>query len=112
MQMTAHEHVLKSPILQYLSCFTCALRCRKGGIGVAQLHGDGARSALPNLQGTGLEVVYVMHATPDGQVQTPQPQLPVDWVLIDGLQVGSCCALPHKRIRHTGRLIMPVAGQV
>lgn len=63
-------------------------RCRKAGIGVAQLHGEGARSALPDLQGTGLEVVYVMHATPDGKVQTPLPQMPVDWVLIDGLQVG------------------------
>jgi hypothetical protein len=30
-----------------------------------------------------------MHATPDGQVQTPEPQAPVDWVLIDGLQVST-----------------------
>lgn len=73
---------------------TIARRCRAAGIGIAQLHGDPARAAL--LQGLpqDLQVVYVVHATPEGQIVTPLPQQqPLDrspdWLLVDGQQGGS-----------------------
>ena len=40
---------------------------------VAQLHGDGARAAVLDLP-THLEVIYVLHATPDGRICTPLPE--------------------------------------
>jgi hypothetical protein len=43
------------------------------------------RAALSSIHG--LQIIYVMHARPDGTIVTQPPSLPVDWVLIDGLQV-------------------------
>lgn len=39
---------------------------------IAQLHGDGARAALLHLP-PHLAAIYVMHADPAGQLQTPPP---------------------------------------
>lgn len=46
--------------------------CEEAGVRIAQLHGDGARAALPHLP-PHLAAVYVMHADPAGQLQTPPP---------------------------------------
>lgn len=46
---------------------------------VAQLHGDGARAALPDLP-AGLAVVYVLHADKAGNVQTALPPAGSRWV--------------------------------
>lgn len=69
-------------------------RCSKAGISIAQLHGDAARSSLPQIPPE-LQVIYVMHVTSDGQVTTPMPQQSssqsqrqIDWVLLDGQQVS------------------------
>lgn len=51
---------------------TIARRCDAAGLAFAQLHGDGARAALFDLP-LALPVVYVLHATPKGAVQTPTP---------------------------------------
>eukprot|EP00199_Chlamydomonas_sp_CCMP681_P005505 CAMPEP_0119105080 /NCGR_PEP_ID=MMETSP1180-20130426/3136_1 /TAXON_ID=3052 ORGANISM="Chlamydomonas cf sp, Strain CCMP681" /NCGR_SAMPLE_ID=MMETSP1180 /ASSEMBLY_ACC=CAM_ASM_000741 /LENGTH=243 /DNA_ID=CAMNT_0007090037 /DNA_START=266 /DNA_END=997 /DNA_ORIENTATION=- len=75
-------------------------RCDRAGITVAQLHGDGARAALLGLQGKHLQIVYVMHATPDGQLVTsPPPPSSCDWVLVDGLQGGSGQALDWTQLQ-------------
>ncbi|KAJ9532128.1 hypothetical protein QJQ45_003850 [Haematococcus lacustris] len=63
--------------------------CAVADIEIAQLHGDGARAAAAALQSSDLQLMYVMHATPSGDVQTAPPASPVDWVLVDGLQGGS-----------------------
>ncbi|PNH06611.1 N-(5'-phosphoribosyl)anthranilate isomerase 3, chloroplastic, partial [Tetrabaena socialis] len=77
---------------------TISARCLAAGIPVAQLHGDGARSALPDLDPS-LEVVYVLNCSHDGAPLTQPPsrlleamgragaRLP-EWVLLDGVQVG------------------------
>lgn len=39
---------------------------------IAQLHGEGARAALPDLPAD-LAVIYVLHADKAGNVQTPLP---------------------------------------
>lgn len=62
--------------------------CEESGVDIAQLHGDGARSALTGLPSS-LRTVYVMHADKAGIVQTVSPDIPVDWVLLDSLQGGS-----------------------
>ena len=64
--------------------------CQESDVDIAQLHGDGARSALPFLPTT-LRKVYVMHADKSGTVQTALPASDsiVDWVLLDSLQGGS-----------------------
>lgn len=75
--------------------------CQAAGIKIAQLHGDGARAALPHLPAS-LAVIYVMHADTNGILQTPIPDIPfialsrrinnnkvVDWVLLDSLKGGS-----------------------
>ncbi|KAL4539334.1 hypothetical protein Ndes2526B_g02420 [Nannochloris sp. 'desiccata'] len=62
--------------------------CEDSDVDIAQLHGDGARSALTDLPSS-LRTVYVMHADKAGIVQTVLPQIPVDWVLVDSLQGGS-----------------------
>eukprot|EP00195_Chlamydomonas_chlamydogama_P017078 CAMPEP_0202896520 /NCGR_PEP_ID=MMETSP1392-20130828/5513_1 /ASSEMBLY_ACC=CAM_ASM_000868 /TAXON_ID=225041 /ORGANISM="Chlamydomonas chlamydogama, Strain SAG 11-48b" /LENGTH=250 /DNA_ID=CAMNT_0049581911 /DNA_START=25 /DNA_END=777 /DNA_ORIENTATION=- len=81
---------------------TIARRCRTCGISIAQLHGDGARSSLPGLP-EDLQVIWVMHSTPEGELQTPTPQAmghsrPADWLLIDGLQGGSGQALDWTKL--------------
>jgi len=73
-------------------------RCKRAGIPVAQLHGDGARAGLAALQGSGLEVVYVMNATPEGVIQTPMPAVKPDWILVDGMQGGSGQALDWTKL--------------
>jgi phosphoribosylanthranilate isomerase len=68
---------------------TITKRCRAAGIPVAQLHGDGARAALPGIP-SDLEVVYVMHASLAGEILTAAPggaRRP-EWLLVDGQQVG------------------------
>lgn len=47
--------------------------CEEADVRIAQLHGDGARAALPELH-AGLRVVYVMHAEKDGTLCTPLPE--------------------------------------
>ena len=42
------------------------------GLDMVQLHGDGARAALHEIS-SDLGVVYVMHATPEGEVVTQVP---------------------------------------
>ncbi|GAX78189.1 hypothetical protein CEUSTIGMA_g5631.t1 [Chlamydomonas eustigma] len=75
-------------------------RCEQAGIHVAQLHGDGARSSLPGLS-TALEVIYVLHAQPDGNIVTPLPESmrTPEWLLVDGLQGGSGQALKWSELR-------------
>eukprot|EP00850_Spirogloea_muscicola_P009932 SM000057S18362 [mRNA] locus=s57:85972:87384:- [translate_table: standard] len=76
------------------------------GVSYAQLHGDGARAALPHLP-PDLRLVYVMQADSQGVLHTPPPPPPpqptsgaspaqsahvaglVDWILVDGMQGGS-----------------------
>lgn len=67
---------------------TIAAVCAAADVTIAQLHGEGARAALPALPPS-LRTVYVMHADPSGAVQTPSPPTEVDWVLLDSLQGGS-----------------------
>jgi phosphoribosylanthranilate isomerase len=62
--------------------------CEQSDVEIAQLHGDGARSALADLPST-LKTVYVMHADKAGAVRTALPPIEVDWVLLDSLQGGS-----------------------
>ena len=80
---------------------------------IAQLHGDGARAALPSLPAS-LAAIYVLHAQSDGMVVTPLPgtsssedntryatsRLP-QWVLVDSLQGGSGQAFNWERLRAT-----------
>lgn len=47
--------------------------CSAAGIDHAQLHGDAARTQLPDLPAW-LHVVYVAHAAADGQLQTVAPR--------------------------------------
>ncbi|PNW75248.1 hypothetical protein CHLRE_12g519000v5 [Chlamydomonas reinhardtii] len=88
---------------------TISARCRDAQIPIAQLHGDGARAALPDLDPT-LEVVYVLNCAPDGTPLTPPPsellrglgragaRLP-DWVLVDSAQGGSGQALDWRNLK-------------
>lgn len=49
-------------------------RCRASGLRAAQLHGDGARAALAELDPEVVPVVvYVLHASDAGEVATPLP---------------------------------------
>jgi phosphoribosylanthranilate isomerase len=49
-------------------------RCRASGLRAAQLHGDGARAALAELDPEAVPVVvYVLHASDAGEVATPLP---------------------------------------
>ncbi|EFJ51069.1 hypothetical protein VOLCADRAFT_57561, partial [Volvox carteri f. nagariensis] len=88
---------------------TISARCRDAGIPVAQLHGDGARAALPGLDPS-LEVVYVLNCAPDGtpltqppsellrQMGKPGARQP-EWVLVDSAQGGSGQALDWRNLR-------------
>lgn len=67
--------------------------CEATGISFAQLHGDNARLTVSQLPSS-LEIIYVLHANANGEIQTPMPSLRkngdrVEWVLVDGLQGGS-----------------------
>ncbi|GLC37741.1 hypothetical protein PLESTB_001472100 [Pleodorina starrii] len=88
---------------------TISARCRDAGIPVAQLHGDGARSALPDLDPS-LEVVYVLNCAPDGTPLTQPPSQLLEqmgrpggrrpqWVLVDSAQGGSGQALDWRNLR-------------
>ncbi|XP_031497660.1 N-(5'-phosphoribosyl)anthranilate isomerase 1, chloroplastic-like [Nymphaea colorata] len=61
-------------------------------IEIVQLHGDGARAALPCLL-QWCRVVYVLHADETGKLITGTPDdeslASVDWVLVDSVQGGS-----------------------
>ena len=72
--------------------------CREVGATHAQLHGDKARQALPDLP-TSLPVIYVMHATPAGVLQTPTPH---DLQLSLGRAVPRSVAAAYKE--HVMRL--------
>jgi phosphoribosylanthranilate isomerase len=54
------------------SADTISKHCSLAGLQFAQLHGDRAREALHELP-EGLRVIYVMHASPQGEVQTAVP---------------------------------------
>lgn len=71
----------------------------------SQLHGDGARRSLFDLPASGLKTIYVLHAHPDGRIETmlpvalaesiqKQPRV-VDWVVVDSLKVTSFSSLSH-----------------
>ena len=65
--------------------------CEAAKVDIAQLHGDGARAALPDLPPK-IRVVFVAHADAAGAVQTPLPApggRPVEWLLVDSLKGGS-----------------------
>jgi phosphoribosylanthranilate isomerase len=72
--------------------------CSAAGITTAQLHGDGARAALPHLP-PHLSVVYVISVDAAGKATCPTPAqvcaaagMPVrtpEWVLVDGVVGGS-----------------------
>jgi len=66
--------------------------CDATNIAFVQLHGDRARSALPNLV-QHHHIIYVLHADKDGELLTKLPNGEysdlVDWLLIDSLQGGS-----------------------
>lgn len=47
--------------------------CMEVGATYAQLHGDKAREALADLPST-RQVIYAMHATPEGELQTAAPK--------------------------------------
>lgn len=49
-----------------------AARCKQAQLDFAQLHGESARAALNELP-PDLKVIYVMHATLEGHVQTELP---------------------------------------
>ncbi|MEW5312703.1 MAG: hypothetical protein WDW38_004317 [Sanguina aurantia] len=79
------------------SADTITDRCQRAGIKIAQLHGDGARSALPQLPAD-LQVIYVLNCQSDGSTATPLPcsmsdstgkSRKADWLLLDGMQGGS-----------------------
>ncbi|KAH9576777.1 hypothetical protein CY35_01G181600 [Sphagnum magellanicum] len=70
--------------------------CIAAGLGIAQLHGDGARSAWMQGLPETLKLIYVVHANKNGVIQTPLPedksnhhQRIVDWLLVDSMQGGS-----------------------
>ncbi|KAG2499056.1 hypothetical protein HYH03_003241 [Edaphochlamys debaryana] len=88
---------------------TISARCKDAGIPVAQLHGDGARAALPDLDPC-LEVVYVLNCAPDGTPLTQPPSALLqalgrpgartpDWILVDSAQGGSGQALDWTNLR-------------
>ncbi|CAM6019743.1 unnamed protein product [Sphagnum balticum] len=70
--------------------------CIAAGLGIAQLHGDGARSAWMQGLPETLKLIYVVHANKNGVIQTSFPedksshhQRIVDWLLVDSMQGGS-----------------------
>jgi N-(5'phosphoribosyl)anthranilate (PRA) isomerase len=75
---------------------TIVERAERAGLHFAQLHGDGARAALHEVA-DGLGVVYVMHAAPDGTLQT---QLPSEVPCPHGRQPRKVCCLA---LRHCDR---------
>ncbi|KAL4452784.1 hypothetical protein ABPG75_008446 [Micractinium tetrahymenae] len=75
--------------------------CAETGVRIAQLHGDGARAAVPHLS-PDLSVVYVLHADKAGNVQTPLPPAgsrQPQWLIVDGLQGGSGEAFDWRQLR-------------
>lgn len=81
--------------------------CKAAGIGIAQLHGKAARASLPDLPNW-LQVIYVMHAGPDGSLQTKSSHPPADqlqqarvanWLLLDGLKGGSGEAYDWEKLQ-------------
>jgi phosphoribosylanthranilate isomerase len=85
----AREHGA-SPVAVFVDedAATICRVCEESDVDIAQLHGDGARSALADLPPS-IKTVYVMHADMAGVVQTALPHIDVDWVLLDSLQGGS-----------------------
>lgn len=83
--------------------------CARAGVRIAQLHGDGARAALPSLP-DGLAVVYVLHADKAGNVQTPLPPAgsrQPQWLIVDGLQGGSGEAFDWHQLRTQAAELTP-----
>lgn len=63
--------------------------CNLASIGIAQLHGEGARLSLTKLP-SDLKTIYVLHVDKNGVIQTALPATDqVDWILLDSLQGGS-----------------------
>ncbi|PRW61333.1 N-(5 -phosphoribosyl)anthranilate isomerase chloroplastic-like [Chlorella sorokiniana] len=86
--------------------------CDEAGVRIAQLHGDGARAALPHLPAH-LAAVYVMHADLAGQLQT-QPPPPgcrqPHWIIVDSLQGGSGQAFDWAQLRQQAAGFAPLAS--
>ncbi|KAI5064131.1 hypothetical protein GOP47_0020801 [Adiantum capillus-veneris] len=73
--------------------------CTSAGIGIAQLHGEGARASLTNLP-SHLETIYVVHVDKSGILQTPLPGSNlVDWILLDSLQGGSGHSFDWEKLK-------------
>ncbi|KAI5078320.1 hypothetical protein GOP47_0005991 [Adiantum capillus-veneris] len=73
--------------------------CMSAGIGIAQLHGEGARASLTNLP-SHLETIYVVHVDKSGILQTPLPgSNSVDWILLDSLQGGSGHSFDWEKLK-------------
>jgi phosphoribosylanthranilate isomerase len=74
--------------------------CEEVGIDIAQLHGDVARSAFASLP-LDLQVIYVVHADSNGEVQTDVSGLErrPDWFLVDSLKGGSGMRFDWESLR-------------
>lgn len=73
--------------------------CNAANIGIAQLHGEGARLSLTKLP-SHLVTIYVLHVDQSGVVQTPLPEANlVDWILLDSLQGGSGHSFDWERLK-------------
>ncbi|KAL4858962.1 N-(5'-phosphoribosyl)anthranilate isomerase 1 [Chlorella vulgaris] len=87
---------------------TIASMCEESDVLIAQLHGDGARAALPALP-THLSVIWVLHADKAGRVQTALPPSPSSssngrqprWIIVDSLQGGSGEAFDWQQLRES-----------
>eukprot|EP00271_Cylindrocystis_brebissonii_P000190 TRINITY_DN1022_c0_g1_i1.p1 TRINITY_DN1022_c0_g1~~TRINITY_DN1022_c0_g1_i1.p1 ORF type:complete len:314 (+),score=43.25 TRINITY_DN1022_c0_g1_i1:750-1691(+) len=85
--------------------------CQTATLSIAQLHGDGARSAAAALLASPLRLIYVVHADQTGVIQTPLPPIRqdesyFDWLLVDGLQGGSGHKFDWANLK-----LPPVLGQ-
>eukprot|EP00250_Pteridium_aquilinum_P027999 c3638_g1_i1 orf=131-994(+) len=73
--------------------------CNAANIGIAQLHGEGARLSLTKLP-CHLVTIYVLNVDKSGIVQTPLPEAnQVDWILLDSLQGGSGCSFDWEKLK-------------
>lgn len=78
--------------------------CGAIGVELAQLHGDSARRMQPHLRS--VNTIYVLHATPEGEIQTALPSVAAptaprqpEWMLVDGLSGGTGEALDWSSLK-------------
>lgn len=75
------------------------------GIDLVQLHGDGARAGVGDLD-EDCPVIYVLHVDQDGQIPTPLPpeEANIAFTLLDGMKGGSGVRLPVKKLQIPSQL--------